>query len=42
VTTTVAAFAPRNSTGRYCLFLFLCHNFHPFTYRPDRVGSVLR
>jgi len=34
VTTTMAAFTPRSSAGRWCLFLFLCHTFHPFTHRP--------
>ena len=38
---TGAAFTPRNSTGRWCLFLFLCHTFHPFTRRPDPIGINL-
>src|SRR6266702_3874815 len=33
-----SAFTPRSSAGRRCLFLFLCHTFHPFTFGPDRVG----
>src|SRR5712664_3561801 len=41
VTTTVAAFTPRSSAGRWCLFLFLCHNFHPFTHRPELIGINL-
>src|SRR5712691_9665851 len=41
VTTTVAAFTPRSSAGRWCLFLFLCHTFHPFTYRPGLAGNNL-
>jgi hypothetical protein len=41
VTTTVAAFTPRSSAGRWCLFLFLWHNFHPFTHRPEWIGSNL-
>src|SRR6267143_165553 len=41
VTATVAAFTPRSSAGRWCLFLFLCHTFHPFTHRPERIGINL-
>src|SRR5260370_102180 len=41
MTATVAAFTPRSSAGRWCLFLFLCHTFHPFTYRPERIGINL-
>jgi hypothetical protein len=41
VTTAMTAFTPRSSAGRWCLFLFLCHNFHPFTLRPDRIGTNL-
>src|SRR5216684_2538949 len=41
VTTTMAAFTPRSSAGRWCLFLFLCHNFHPFTHRPEWIGINL-
>jgi hypothetical protein len=41
VTTTVAAFTPRSSAGRWCLFLFLCHTFHPFTHRPELAGISL-
>lgn len=40
-TVATAAFTPRSSAGRRCLFLFLCHNFHPFTDRPDRIGINL-
>src|SRR5207245_3559592 len=29
---TTAAFTPRSSARRWCLFLLLCHTFHPFTY----------
>src|SRR5260370_23408855 len=36
---TTAAFTPRRSAGRWCLFLFLCHTFHPFTDRPTGSGS---
>src|SRR5713226_6578042 len=39
--TAGAAFTPRSSSGRWCLFLFLCHNFHPFNRRPDRIGTNL-
>src|SRR5467141_373144 len=39
--TTGAAFTPRSSAGRWCLFLFLCHTFHPFTRRPDPIGINL-
>src|SRR5712692_6394915 len=38
---TTAAFTPRSSARRWCLFLFLCHTFHPFTYRPDLTGINL-
>src|ERR1700674_5449388 len=41
VTTTMAAFTPRSSAGRWCLFLFLCHTFHPFTHRPGKAGVNL-
>src|SRR6267143_4854407 len=41
VTTTMAAFTPRSSAGRWCLFLFLCHTFHPFTHRPGLAGVNL-
>ncbi len=41
VTAAMSAFAPRSSPGRWCLFLFLCHTFHPFTHRPDRIGFKL-
>src|SRR6266851_5569663 len=37
----MAAFTPRSSAGRWCLFLFLCHSFHPFTHRPDLIGVHL-
>src|SRR5882672_2480501 len=30
-----------SSAGRWCLFLFLCHTFHPFTRRPDPIGINL-
>src|SRR6266704_2928083 len=39
--TTVPAFTPRSSAGRWCLFLFLCHTFHPFTHGPDLIGVNL-
>ena len=35
---TTTTFTPRSSAWRRCLFLFLCHTFHPFTDRPDRIG----
>ena len=35
---TVSAFTPRSSAWRCCLFLFLCHTFHPFTFRPGPAG----
>src|SRR5258708_10944718 len=35
-----AAFTPRSSAGRWCLFLFLCHTFHPFAHRPGLAGSI--
>jgi hypothetical protein len=38
---TGAAFTPRSSAGRWCLFLFLWHTFHPFTRRPDPIGISL-
>src|ERR1700687_2122249 len=41
VTTTMAAFTPRSSAGRWCLFLFLCHTFRPFTHRPGKAGVNL-
>src|SRR6267378_697389 len=41
VTTAMAAFTPRSSAGRWCLFLFLCHTFHPFTHRPGLAGVNL-
>src|SRR5216684_4412614 len=34
----VATFTPRSSSRRRCLFLFLCHTFHPFTSCPARAG----
>jgi hypothetical protein len=34
----MAAFTPRSSAGRWCLFLFLWHTFHPFTHRPGLAG----
>ena len=40
-TVTTTTFTPRSSAGRCCLFLFLCHNYHPFTDRPDRIGINL-
>src|SRR5436309_226537 len=39
VTATVAAFTPRSSSRRCCLFRFLCHTFHPFTRRPGLAGN---
>jgi hypothetical protein len=39
--TTGAAFTPRRSPGRWCLLLFLCHTFHPFTHRPGLAGVNL-
>src|SRR5882762_10451555 len=39
--TTGASFTPRSSAGRWCLFLFLCHTFHPFTRRPGLAGVNL-
>jgi hypothetical protein len=39
--TTGAAFTPRSSAGRWCLFLFLCHTFHPFTHRSGLAGDNL-
>src|SRR6266851_2930986 len=39
--TAGAAFTPRSSSGRWCLFLFLCHNFHPFNRRPGLAGTKL-
>src|SRR6266849_643590 len=30
----VATFTPRSASRRWCLFLFLCHTFHPFTSCP--------
>src|ERR1700694_4227549 len=39
--TTGAAFTPRRSAGRWCLFLLLCHTFHPFTHRPGLAGVNL-
>src|ERR1700694_4125192 len=42
VTTAMPAFTPRSSAGRWCLFLFLCHTFHPFTHRPALPGSIYR
>src|ERR1700682_3247792 len=41
VTTTMASFTPRSSAGRWCLFLFLCHTFHPFNHRPGLAGVNL-
>jgi hypothetical protein len=38
---TGAAFTPRRSAGRWCLLLFLCHTFHPFTHRPGLAGVNL-
>ena len=38
VTAAVPAFAPRSSAWRWCLFLFLCHTFHPFSFRPGPAG----
>ncbi len=38
---TTAAFTPRSSAGRWCLLLFLCHTFHPFTHRPGLAGVNL-
>ncbi len=38
-TVTTTTFTPRSSSRRRCLFLFLWHTFHPFTDRPDRIGS---
>src|SRR5882724_1484898 len=32
----VPTFTPRSSSRRRCLFLFLCHTFHPFTSCPAR------
>lgn len=32
------AFTPRGSAWRCCLFLFLCHTVHPFTFRPGPPG----
>ena len=40
--TAGAAFTPRSSSGRWCLFLFLCHTFHPFNRRPGLAGANLR
>src|SRR6266436_8339794 len=34
----VATFTPRSSSRRRCLFLFLCHTFHPFTSCPASAG----
>jgi hypothetical protein len=39
--TAAAAFTPRSSSGRWCLFLFLCHTFHPFNRRPGLAGTNL-
>src|SRR6266851_3538063 len=39
--TAGAAFTPRSSSGRWCLFLFLCHTFHPFNRRPGLAGTKL-
>ena len=36
--TARATFTPRSSSRRRCLFLFLCHTFHPFTSCPARAG----
>jgi hypothetical protein len=38
--TAGAAFTPRSSSGRWCLFLFLCHTFHPFNRRPGLAGTA--
>src|SRR5882762_1068360 len=40
-TGTGAAFTPRSSSRRWCLFLFLCHTFHPFNRRPGLAGTNL-
>ncbi len=40
--TTGATFTPLSSPGRWCLFLFLCHIFHPFAHRPGLAGSIYR
>src|SRR6266403_5695337 len=34
----VATFTPRSSSQRWCLFLFFCHTFHPFTSCPANAG----
>jgi hypothetical protein len=39
--TAGAAFTPRSSAGRWCLFRFLCHTFHPFTHCPSLTGINL-
>src|SRR5882672_9498959 len=36
--TARATFTPRNSSRRWCLFLFFCHTFHPFTSCPASAG----
>src|SRR5882672_4100747 len=36
--TARATFTPRSSSRRRCLFLFLCHTFHPFTSCPASAG----
>ena len=41
VPAAVAAFTPRSSSRRWCLLLFLCHTFHPFTYRPGLAENKL-
>src|ERR1700687_6253627 len=41
VTTAMAAFTSRSSAGRWCLVVFLCHTFHPFTHRPGLAGVNL-
>ena len=35
--TTMTAFTPRRSAGRWCLFLFFCHTFLPFPCGPELV-----
>lgn len=40
--TAVSAFTPRGSAWRCCLFLILCHTFHPFTFCPSPAGVHLR
>src|SRR5260370_2655720 len=39
--TAGAAFTPRSSSGRWCLFLFLCETFHPCDRRPGLAGTKL-